>query len=100
MDKYRYEQSFSECKKCCSLIKTVFGRNITVLSINKLYTVWSEYGKIVKLLKYQLVQIKYLMFVMNMTLKQFLEKCGKYLSSLPTDNDENLIVYRRLKTII
>ena len=32
MEKYKYEQAVSECKKWRSLIKTVIGRNITVLS--------------------------------------------------------------------
>ena len=34
MDKQKYEQAVSECKKCRSLIKTVVGRNITVVSKN------------------------------------------------------------------
>ena len=32
MEKHKYEQAVSECKKWRSLIKTVVGRNITVLS--------------------------------------------------------------------
>ena len=31
-EKQKYEQSVSECKKLIILIKTVVGRNITVLS--------------------------------------------------------------------
>ena len=31
IQKHKYEQSVSDCKKCRSLIKTVVGRNITVI---------------------------------------------------------------------
>ena len=31
MEKQKYGQSVSECKKYCGFIKTVVGRNITVL---------------------------------------------------------------------
>ena len=30
-EKQKYAQAVSECKKCHSFIKTVFGRNITVI---------------------------------------------------------------------
>ena len=35
MEKQKYEQDVSECKKCHILNKTVVGRNITVLSATK-----------------------------------------------------------------
>ena len=47
MEKQKYEKSVSECTKWRSLIKTVVGRNITVLSKKWLDTVQSEYGDIV-----------------------------------------------------
>ena len=31
VDKRKYKQAFCECKKLCTFIKTVVGRNITVL---------------------------------------------------------------------
>ena len=47
MEKQKYEQAISECKKWRSLIKTVVGRNITVLSSKKINIFQSEYGEIV-----------------------------------------------------
>ena len=47
------------------------------------------------ILKYETVQTKYMMFGKNLILKQFLKKCGKYLSSLPTDDDRSLSVSKR-----
>ena len=44
MEKRKYEQAVSECKKWRSFIKTVVGRNINVISIKELDTVRSEYG--------------------------------------------------------
>ena len=44
MQKRKYEKYVSECKKWRSLIKTVVGRNITVLQKKQLDNVWSRYG--------------------------------------------------------
>ena len=47
------------------------------------------------LLKYTLVKTKYMMSEMNLTLKHFQKQRGKYLSSLPTDDDISLSVSRK-----
>ena len=43
MEKHKYEQEVSECKKWRSFNKTFVGRNITFLSKKALGTVLSEY---------------------------------------------------------
>ena len=47
MEKWKYKQTVSNCNKWRSLIKTVVGRNITVLSKKELYRVLTEYREIV-----------------------------------------------------
>ena len=47
MDKHKYKQAVSECKKWHSFIKNIVGRKFTLLSKKELDTVRSEYGEIV-----------------------------------------------------
>ena len=55
-------------------MKTVVGRNITFFSKKELDTVRSEYGEIFNSYETSIGIDKYIMFGMNLTLKQFQEK--------------------------
>ena len=76
MEKQKKEQAFSECKKQCSLILNVFGRNITVLLKKKVILSGLNVSQLLVILNYQLLYMKY---------------TRKYLISLPTDDDKVLI---------
>ena len=53
-------------------------------------------GKLLILLKYQLIWGKYRMFGINLSMKQFQQpKKGKYLSSFLTDDDRSLSASRK-----
>ena len=52
-------------------MKTVVGRNITFFSKKELDTVRSEYGEIFNSYETSIGIDKYIMFGMNLTLKQF-----------------------------
>ena len=58
VDKSKYEQAFSECKKVRTFIKTLVGSNIIVLSGQEYDHVRAEHRKILMLMKFQTVMMQ------------------------------------------
>ena len=96
VDKRKYEKTVRKCKKFCTSIKSVFGRNITVLSKLENDHVRTIYGEMIN---YSEISngddaINDAWNVYNHQ-KVPDKKCGKFQNKLITDDDIKLMISRK-----
>ena len=100
MEKRKYEQAVSECKKWSILIKTVVGRNINFLS-RKLDHIHTDYGEIIN--ASEISNGKYeIDYVWNESNNEKVPhiKSGRYHNIFLTDDDRSLSISRNFSSIL